>query len=83
MVGKQSFLLTLEMRTSSGKASNTHITLVKKRCAWHLRVKLKPHNELPHSEGEEFLEVDVNGPESRCVACGRRWRLRQQWSCSY
>ena len=39
------------------KASNTRITLVKKRCAWYLRVKLKPHNELPYSEGEEFLEV--------------------------
>ena len=30
---------------------------MKKRCAWYLRVKLKPHNELPYSEGEEFLEV--------------------------
>ena len=39
------------------KASDTRITLVKQRCAWHLRVKLKPHNELPYSEGEEFLEV--------------------------
>ena len=39
------------------KASDTRITLVKKRCAWYLRVKLKPHNELPHNEGEEFLEV--------------------------
>ena len=39
------------------KASNTRITLVKKRCARCLRVKLKPHSELPYSEGEEFLEV--------------------------
>ena len=39
------------------KASNTRVTLVKKRCAWYLRVKLKRHNELPCSEGEEFLEV--------------------------
>ena len=39
------------------KASDTRITLVKKRCAWYLRVKLKPHSELPYAEGEEFLEV--------------------------
>ena len=39
------------------KASNTRITLVKRRYAWYLRVKLKPHNELPYSEREEFLEV--------------------------
>ena len=39
------------------KASDTRITLVKKRCAWYLRVKLKPHSELPYNEGEEFLEV--------------------------
>ena len=39
------------------KASNTRITLVKKRCAWYLRAKLKPHHELPFTEGEEFLEV--------------------------
>ena len=39
------------------KASDTRITLVKKRCPWYLRVKLKPHNELPYNEGEEFLEV--------------------------
>ena len=38
------------------KASDI-LALVKKRCAWYLRVKLKPHNELPYSEGEEFLEV--------------------------
>ena len=37
------------------KDSDTRITLVKKRCA--LRVKLKPHNELPYTESEEFLEV--------------------------
>ena len=39
------------------KASDTRITLVKKRCSWYLRVKLKPHNELPYTECEEFLEV--------------------------
>ena len=39
------------------KASDTRITLVKKRCAWYLRVKLKPHNEVPYTESEEFLEV--------------------------
>ena len=39
------------------KASDTRMTLVKKRCAWYLRVKLKPHNELPYTESEELLEV--------------------------
>ena len=39
------------------KASDARITLVDKRCAWRLRVKLKPHNELPYIESEEFLEV--------------------------
>ena len=39
------------------KASDTRITLVKKRCAWYLNVKLKPHSELPYAEGEGFLEV--------------------------
>ena len=29
------------------KASDTRITLVKKRCALYLRAKLKPHSELP------------------------------------
>ena len=39
------------------KASGTRITVVKKRCAWYLRVKFRPHSELPYAEGEEFLEV--------------------------
>ena len=39
------------------KASDTRMMLEKKRCAWYLRVKLKPHNELPYTESEEFLEV--------------------------
>ena len=39
------------------KASDTRITLVMKRCAWYRRVKLKPHNEMPYTESEEFLEV--------------------------
>ena len=39
------------------RASDTRITLVKKRCPWYLRVKLKPHNELPYTGSEEFLEV--------------------------
>ena len=39
------------------KASNTRNTLVKKRCAWYLRVKLKPHNKLPYTESEEYLEA--------------------------
>ena len=33
------------------------IAFVKKRCACYLRVKLKPHSELPYAEGKEFLEV--------------------------
>ena len=39
------------------KTSGTRITLVNKRCAWHLRVKFESHSELPYAEGEEFLEV--------------------------
>ena len=39
------------------KASDTRITLVMKRCAWYLRDKLKPHNELPYTASQEFLEV--------------------------
>ena len=39
------------------KASNTRITLVKKRCAWYLRAKLKPHHALLFTKGKEFLEV--------------------------
>ena len=39
------------------KNSDTRITLLKKRCAWCLRVKLKHHSELPYTEGEEFLEA--------------------------
>ena len=30
---------------------------MKKRCAWYLSVKLKPHSDLSYAEGEEFLEV--------------------------
>ena len=51
------------------KASNTRITLVKKRCAWYLRVKLKPHIELPYADGEEFLEV-MSMDQGAGVACG-------------
>ena len=39
------------------KASGTRTTLVKRRRAWYLRAKLKPHSELPYTESEEFLEV--------------------------
>ena len=35
--------------------SGTRIALVKKRCAWYLRVKFEPLSELPYAEGEEFL----------------------------
>ena len=62
------------------KASDTRITLVKKRCAWYLRVKLNPHNNMPYIEGEEFLEV--MSMDQRAGACRRRWRLEQQWSSS-
>ena len=65
------------------EASDTRVTLVKERCACYLRVKLKPHNELPYTESEERVPGgDVDGPESRCVACGRKWRIEQQWSSS-
>ena len=53
------------------KASDTRITLVKRRCAWYLRVELKPHSELPQRRCR-VRGRDVDGPESRCVACGRR-----------
>ena len=39
------------------KASGISVTLVRKRCAWYLRVKLKPHSELPYAEDTEFMEV--------------------------
>ena len=48
------------------KASDTRITLVKKRCAWYLRVKLKAHNELPYTESQEFLEV-MSMDHTACV----------------
>ena len=51
------------------KASNTRITLVKKSCAWYLRAKLKPHNELPYSDQravvwpvEEVRSSSSSGP---------------------
>ena len=56
MVGRRSSLLTGNAYLVR-KASDTRITLVEKRCAWYLRVKLKPHNELPYIGSEEFLEV--------------------------
>ena len=46
------------------EASDTRVTLVKERCAWYLRVKLKPHNELPYTESEEFLEVMSMDPRA-------------------
>ena len=62
------------------KASDTRITLVKKRCAWYLRVKLRPHSELPYAEGEELLEV--MSMDQRAGVCGRRWKLKHQRSNS-
>ena len=57
------------------KASDTRITLVRKRCAWHLRVKLKPHRVLPCTDDEEFMEV---------LALDRRAGVRpvQEGGCS-
>ena len=49
------------------KASDTRITLVKKRCAWYLRVKLRPHSELPYAESEELLAVMSMDQRSWCV----------------
>ena len=43
---------------------------MKHRCAWDLRVKLKPHSELPYAEGEEFLQVT-----SRCI----EWQASGLW----
>ena len=42
---------------TSLSASGTRITVVKKRCAWYLRVNLKLHSEFPYAEGEKILEV--------------------------
>ena len=39
------------------KASDTRLTLMKKRCAWYLRAELKSHSEWSFKEGEEFLEM--------------------------
>ena len=50
--------------------------------SWYLRTKFKPHNELPYTESEGLPGGDVDGPEGRCAACGRRWKLQQQWSSS-
>ena len=55
------------------KASGISVTLVKKRCAWYLRVKLKPHCELLHAEGDGLDGGHVAGSRSRRAACaGRR-----------
>ena len=66
MVGRRSSLLTVQNAYLVRKASDTRITLVKKRCAWYLRVKLKPHDELPCSKGEEFLEVMTMDQRAVC-----------------
>ena len=56
-LGRRSSLLDSGNAYLVRKASDTRTTLVKKRCAWYLRVKLEPHSELPYNESEEFLEV--------------------------
>ena len=38
-------------------AAGTSITLVRKRMAWYLYVKLKPHSASPLKPREEFMEV--------------------------
>ena len=43
--GKQLLLLIVKAYLIR-KASNTRITLVRRRCAWYLTAKLKPHREL-------------------------------------
>ena len=58
------------------KASDTRITLVKKRCAWYMRVKLKPRNELPYTESEEFLEV--MSMDLREQVCGLWLKVKAQ-----
>ena len=81
VAGRLSSLLTVAMHTLVRKASGTRITLVKKRCAWHLRVKLQPHSELPYAKGEEFLEVMSPDRGAGARPVGRR-KLKQQWSSS-
>ena len=63
------------------KASGTRITLVRKRCAWGLRLKLKPHSELPCAEGDEFMEVLAldRGAGVRLVQEGSSSCM--QWTC--
>ena len=62
------------------KASNTRITLVKKRCAWYLRAKLKPHHELPFTKGEEFLEVMSMDQGAGVWPVFEGGKFKQQWS---
>ena len=57
MVGETVFTADCGNAYLVRKASDTRITLVKKRCAWYLTVKLKPHNQPPHTESKEFLQV--------------------------
>ena len=64
------------------KASGTRLTLVKKRCAWHLRAKLKPHSELPFKEGEEFLEVMSMDQRAGVWPVEEGGGSEQQWSSS-
>eukprot|EP00959_Pyramimonas_sp_CCMP1952_P224549 4695340-Pyramimonas_sp.AAC.1 len=39
------------------RASGTRINLVRKRRAWYLRVRLKPHEDLPFTSAQELSEV--------------------------
>ena len=57
VAGRRSSPVTVAMPILSRKASDISVALVKKRCAWNLRVKLKPHCELLHAEGEDLMEV--------------------------
>ena len=104
---RQSSLLTVGIAYFVRKASDTRITLVKKRCAWsshlmphkictaplnrlkkekrcawYLRVKLKPPNELPYIKREEFLEAMSMDQRAGVGPVDEGGELRQRWSSS-
>ena len=54
------------------KSSGISVTLVRKRCAWYLRVKLKPHCELLHAGGEDLMEVVSLDRGAGAACAGRR-----------
>ena len=62
------------------KASDTRIALVK---SWYLRAKLKPHNEFPYTESEEFLEVTSTDQRAGVWPVEEGGSSGQQWSISF